>query len=53
MNQNKKAYCSPKLEVVAFDEEEILTVSTWGGSGDNHGGDGSGTTIDYGSLTWG
>ena len=50
---NKKTYCSPKLEVVAFDEEDILTVSTYGGGTGDKPGDGSGTTIDFDTLTWG
>ena len=55
MNQNKKAYCSPKFEIVAFDEEDILTVSTWGNNtGDNEEGEngGSGSEIDFEDLGW-
>ena len=52
MNQNKKTYYSPKLEVVAFDEEDILTVSTYGGAGDSHDEGGNSSEINYGSLDW-
>ena len=30
MNQNKKIYYSPKLEIVSFDEEDILTYAAGG-----------------------
>ena len=47
MNQNKKIYYSPKLEIVSFDEEDILTVST------NDSVDtGTAPEIGWGSLGW-
>ena len=55
MKARKTIYASPKLEIVPFDDEDILTVSTWGTNpGDNEEGEGggSGTGVDYGDLGW-
>ena len=48
MNQNKKIYYSPKLEIVSFDEEDILTVST-----NESVGTGTAPEIGWGDLGWG
>lgn len=54
MKARKTVYSSPKLEIVPFDEEDILTVSTHGdtGAGDPDDNGGSGTVIDAGGLQW-
>ena len=48
MNQNKKIYYSPKLEIVSFDEEDILTIST-----NESVGTGTAPEIGWGDLGWG
>ena len=48
MNQNKKIYYSPKLEIVPFAEEDILTVST-----NESVGTGTAPEIGWGDLGWG
>ena len=47
MNQNKKIYYSPKLEIVSFDEEDILTVST-----NESVGTGTAPEFGWGDLGW-
>ena len=48
MKQNKKIYYSPKMEIVPFDEEDILTVST-----NESIGTGDAPVIGWGDLGWG
>ena len=53
MKKKKMIYCSPKLEIVAFDEDDILTVSTHGGEDDGEeSGEGTGGGINWGDLSW-
>ena len=54
MKARKTVYASPRLEIVPFDEEDILTVSTHGDidAGDPDDNGGSGSSVDYGDLGW-
>lgn len=44
----KEPYCSPRLEIVPFAEEDILTVST-----NESVGTGTAPEIGWGDLGWG
>ena len=61
MKARKTVYASPKLEIVPFDDEDILTVSTWGNNSgdtqlptDEEGNEvpGGGSEIDFDDLGW-
>lgn len=52
MKMKKPIYCSPKLEIVPFDDEDILTVSTYGTNEGDNEGTGTGSEIDFGDLGW-
>ena len=45
----KEPYCSPRLEIVPFETEDILTVST----NENVGSGSSVPEVGWGNLGWG